>query len=224
MESTYLLAKAILKPALRAWFKWHIEGLEHIPRRGAAILACNHIAFLDPFATAYAVDKARRVPRYLAKSELFEDKRIAWILKGAKQIPVRRGTREAPMALDAAEAALEKGEIVVIFPEGTITADPDLAPMEAKTGIGRLALLSGAPVLPCAVWGTQNVWPKGYAKRWWPPGQEILMRIAGPRRYTGDARSPEEWRRVGVDVMSEIGSLVASLRPAIPDRRRRRAA
>lgn len=84
-EPTYLLAKAILKPWLGAWFRWNIEGLENIPRRGPAILAFNHIAYLDAFAAAYVVDGAGRRPRFLAKSELFEDKRIAWVLKGAKQ-------------------------------------------------------------------------------------------------------------------------------------------
>ena len=83
MEPTYLLAKVILKPWLATWFRWYIEGLEHLPRKGAAILAINHIAYLDPLAAAYVVDKVKRTPRFLAKSELFDDKRIAWILRGA---------------------------------------------------------------------------------------------------------------------------------------------
>src|SRR5687767_1156945 len=156
MEPTYLLAKAILKPWLATWFRWHIEGLENIPREGAAILAINHIAYLDPLAAAYVVDRVKRVPRFLAKSELFDDKRIAWILRGAGQIPVKRGSANAPMALDSAVSALEKGQLVVIFPEGTITRDPDLHPMEAKTGLARLALQTNAPVIPTALWGTSN--------------------------------------------------------------------
>ncbi len=224
MEPTYQLARMILKPWLRAWFRWNIEGLERIPREGPAILAFNHIAYLDPFASAYIVDRAGRRPRYLAKSELFQDRRIAWILKGAKQIEVRRGTREAPMALDHAIDSLKSGEIVVVFPEGTITTDPALNPMQAKSGTARLALASGAPVIPCALWGTQNVWPKGYAKNWWPPRQEILARVGEPMKFAGDPGPPEAWKEVSTSVMDEIGLLLAGLRPALPDRRRRKAA
>lgn len=223
MDSTYWLAKAIILPCMK-WFRWNIEGLENIPQRGGVILAFNHIAFLDPFAAAYAVHLAGRRPRFLAKSELFDDRRVAWILKGAGQIPVRRGTAEAPMALDEAIEALQSGETVVIFPEGTITNDPDLHPMQAKTGAARLALSTGVPVIPCALWGTANVWPKDFAKRWWPPKQDILVRIGQPMQVSGDVSSAVEWARAGSEVMAEIARLVASLRPAVPDRRRSRRA
>ncbi len=220
MEPTYLLAKGILKPWLSTWFRWTIEGDERIPRHGGAILAFNHIAFLDPFAAAYVVDNAGRRPRFLAKSELFADKRIAWILAGAKQIEVRRGSKDAPMALDHAFEALEQGEIVVVFPEGTITDDPDLRPMQAKTGAARLALGSQVPLIPCALWGTANVWPKDYAKHWWPPKQDILVRIGEPMPVSGDPGSPDAWRRVSDELMERIAVLVASLRPVVPDQRR----
>ena len=221
LEPTYTLAKAIVIPWMK-WFRWNLEGLENIPRKGPAILAFNHIAFLDPFAAAYAVHLAGRRPRFLGKAELFEDKRVGWILKGAKQIPVRRGTAHAPMALDKAFEALNHGEIIVIFPEGTITTDPDLNPMEPKTGLARLALGSGVPVIPGALWGTANVWPKGFAKRWWPPKQDILVRVGQPMQLAGSADSPEDWRRCGEAVMDQVARLVASLRPAVPDRRRQK--
>lgn len=220
VETTYVFAKGILKPFLHTWFRWNIEGIENIPRKGGALLAFNHISYLDPLATAYTVDKAKRVPRFLAKSELFQDKRIAWVLRGAKQIEVTRGTATAPMALDHAYAALNKGEIVVVFPEGTISEDPDLKPLPPKTGAARLALGSNAPLIPCAVWGTQNIWPKGYAKNWWPPRQDILVRVGEPMRVDGDVDSTDDWRRVSDELMAEIERLAASLRPAVPDRRR----
>ena len=220
MEPTYELARAILKPWLAAWFRWHLEGLENIPRKGGVILALNHIAYLDPFASAFLVEKVGRRPRFLAKSELFQDKRIAWVLKGAKQIEVKRGTRDAPMALDHAFDALAQGELIVVFPEGTITTDPDLNPMEAKSGTARLALGSGAPVIPCALWGTQNIWPKHYAKRWWPPKQDILARVGKPIEATGDADSPETWKDFSTRLMEEIGVLLAGIKPAVADRRK----
>jgi 1-acyl-sn-glycerol-3-phosphate acyltransferase len=213
----------ILRPWLRTWFRWHIEGDENIPKTGPALVAFNHIAYLDPFAASWVLDSIKRRPRFLAKQELFEDKRIAWILRGAKQIPVHRGTADAPMALDAALASLEEGETIVIFPEGTITRDPDLNPMEGKTGLARLAIESGVPVIPAAVWGTANVWPKGYAKRW-RPRQDICVRVGKPMSFGSRSNTPEEWHRVTAEVMDEISLLVASLRPAIPDRRRARRA
>ena len=219
MEVTYGLVRAILKPWLATWFRWNIEGVENIPRQGPALMAVNHIAYFDPLASAYVLDKARRVPRFLAKHELFDDKRIAWFLKGAKQIPVKRGTADAPMALDAAFDALASGEIIVIFPEGTITNDPDLKPMEGKTGIARLAIGSGVPVIPTALWGTANIWPKGYAKRW-RPGQDICARVGRPMSFGERSDTPEEWHRVATEIMDEVSLLVASIRPAVPDRRR----
>jgi 1-acyl-sn-glycerol-3-phosphate acyltransferase len=219
LEATYGLARTILKPWLRTWFRWSIEGMENIPREGGAILAFNHVAYLDPLAAAFVVDNAKRIPRFLAKSELFQDKKIGWVLKGAKQIEVRRGSKDAPMALEKAFDALEAGEVIVVFPEGTITTDPDLKPMRAKTGTARLALGSNAPVIPCALWGTANIWPKGYAKRW-RPRQDILCRIGEPMKLTGDPNSPEDWAKAGEAIMDRIAVLLASLRPAVPDRRR----
>jgi len=220
MEPTFRLAKAIIRPGMNLWFRLHMEGLENIPKKGPAILAFNHIAYLDPFLSALAVDRVGRRPRFLGKSELFQDKRIAWILRGANQIEVKRGTREAPVALDNAVKALKAGEIIVVFPEGTITNDPDLNMMEPKTGTARLALLSGVPVIPGGLWGTQNVWPKGHRKHWWPPRQDLLLRIGEPVSITGDPHTRADWQRVGTEICREISTLVAGLRPIVPDRRR----
>lgn len=220
MELTYGLVKAVLKPWLDLWFDWHIEGLEHIPPRGqGALLAFNHIAYLDPLAVAYSLNEARRVPRFLAKSELFESRKIGWVLRGARQIEVRRGSAQAPQALGNAVKALHDGEAVVVFPEGTITKDPDLRPMQGKSGIARLSLQSGMPVIPAAVWGTANFLPKGYRGRH-NPGQDILVRIGEPMHFSGDPGSTAEWKRISGAVMDRIGALLASIRPAVPDRRR----
>jgi 1-acyl-sn-glycerol-3-phosphate acyltransferase len=216
---TYSLAKAVLKPWLTVWFKWQIEGLENIPSEGPAILAVNHIAYLDPFAAAFIVDKARRRARFLAKSELFQDKRIGWVLKGADQIEVKRGTKDAPVALDDAYAALDRGELVVVFPEGTVTREPDLQPMAAKSGAARLALKTGAPLIPCALWGTANVWPKGFKKRW-RPGQRIVARIGPPIALPQAGDSPDAWRELGTRLMAAIAGLLSQIRPSVPDRRR----
>lgn len=219
MEPAYVVVRNVLKPWLGTWFKWTIEGLENVPESGPAILAFNHIAYLDPFAAAYVADLKGRRPRFLVKSELFQDKRIGWLLRAINQIEVKRGTREAPMALDHALAALRRGELIVIFPEGTITDDPDLNPTEPKSGAARLALESGVPIIPAAVWGTQNIWPKGYAKHW-RPRQDLLVRIGEPMQTSGDPSDRRAWKELGAELMDRIAILAASLRPVVPDRRR----
>lgn len=218
-EPIYQLTRAVVIPWLHLWFKWHIEGLEKIPKSGPAILAFNHVAYLDPLAIGYVVNKVGRRPRFLAKSELFDDRRIAWVLRGCGQIEVKRGTRAAPMALDNAVEALDRGEIVVIFPEGTVTTDPDLNPMPAKTGVTRLALKSGAPLIPAAVWGTANIWPKSYGKRW-RPRQQVVVRIGEPIHIEGSPDERADWVSAGVRIMDSISTLTAVLRPLVPDRRR----
>jgi 1-acyl-sn-glycerol-3-phosphate acyltransferase len=219
VEPIYTGTRWIVIPSLRAWFRWHIEGLEHVPKEGPAIVAANHIAYLDPLAVAYGVVRAGRRPRFLAKSELMDDRRIGWILRGCGQIEVQRGTRNAVQALEHAFDALGRGEVVCIFPEGTVTPDHDLRPMPSKTGTPRLALRSGAPVIPCGVWGTANVWPKNY-KHNWKYRQELAVRFGEPVVYRGDADRAEDWADAGDDITNRIAELVASLKPLIPDRRR----
>ena len=202
------------------WFRWTVEGIENIPRSGAAILACNHVSYLDPLAIGYVVLRAGRRPRFLAKSELFRDKRLGWLLRRTHQIEVQRGTARASAALEQAKEALERGRTVVIFPEGTVTTDPELQPMAAKSGAVRLAMTSRAPLIPCAVWGTANVWPKGRYEKRLRPGQPLLVRIGEPIDVKGNPDSREEVRAAGEDIMKRIAALVASLRPIVPDDRR----
>jgi 1-acyl-sn-glycerol-3-phosphate acyltransferase len=219
-EPGYLLVQATLLPALGVWFRWTLEGLESIPSTGPAIIACNHIAYLDPLAVGFAIDRAGRRPRFLTKAELFADARIGWILRATHQIEVRRGTIDAAAALDRAVAALGAGEVVVIFPEGTVTTDPDLRPMPAKSGTVRLALRSRAPLIPCAVWGTANVWPKGAYKKSWRPRQDIVVRVGEPMAIEGDPESRADRYRAGEQIMDAIAALVASIKPVVPDGRR----
>jgi 1-acyl-sn-glycerol-3-phosphate acyltransferase len=103
------------------------------------------------------VYKAGRIPRFMAKESIFRLPVIGWIVRGADQIPVHRGERDGAAALSDAVEALRDGEAVVIYPEGTITRDPDWWPMQAKTGVARLALMSGAPIVPVAQWGPQEI-------------------------------------------------------------------
>ncbi len=158
-EPWYRLVESTLRPPLAMWFNWRFEGLEHIPREGAVLVACNHISYLDPLAHGYMLVKAGRRPRYLAKKELFGNPLLRSVLRGTKQIPVERGSGSAA-PIETAREALKEGEVVLVYPEATVTSNPDCSPMRGKTGIARLALTEDVPVLPIAVWGSQNVWQR----------------------------------------------------------------
>ena len=126
---------------------------------GPAIIACNHASYLDPVANGYAMVRAGRRPRFLAKEDLFRIPIVGTALRGARQIPVARGTRDRS-SLRRAVAALEEGEVIVVYPEGTVTKREDGLPMEGKTGTVGLALQTGVPIMPMASWGSQAVWQK----------------------------------------------------------------
>jgi 1-acyl-sn-glycerol-3-phosphate acyltransferase len=155
----YRLAVVIAKPPLLLLTRRRWVGFEHVPATGGVILAANHISFVDPFCLGDAIlFSARRSPRFLAKSSLFEGNGLVGrTVRGSGQIPVHRNTADASHALKSAVEALQAGELVLIYPEGTVSRDPDKWPMATKTGVARLALLSGAPVLPVAQWGAQEI-------------------------------------------------------------------
>ena len=134
-------------------------GGEHVPRTGGALLACNHVSDVDPiYDVAFAISHGR-MPRFLAKAELWRIPIVRWVMGGGRHIPVYRASIRAADAYKEAIEALRRGEVVVFYPEGTFTADPDGWPMKAKNGIGRIALVTGVPVIPVANWGTQDLVP-----------------------------------------------------------------
>jgi 1-acyl-sn-glycerol-3-phosphate acyltransferase len=202
---------------VKLWFNWRFEGLDRIPREGPAIVACNHASYLDPLANAYAVVRAGRRPRFLAKDELFRIPVVGTALRGARQIPVRRGTGEtAP--LRQAERAVAAGEIVVIYPEGTVTSRPDLLPMEGKTGAVRLSLATGVPITPMASWGSQVVWQKS-GKGSLRFGRPVWVKVGEPldlshRRVA--ATDYESVRAMTADLMRALTDLVIDLRARYP--------
>jgi len=196
-----------------------MEGMEHVPREGAALVACNHISYFDPLAHGLFVLKCGRRPRFLAKSELYENWLVRHVLEGAKQIPVQRGSGDkAPV--ESAKRALRDGEVVMIYPEGTRTGNPDFTPMEGKTGIARLTLSTDVPVIPLAVWGSQHVriqhgiHPGKF-------GRPIWVKAGVPMdfsAYSDRAADPQAIREVTDQVMNELSRLVGDLRSRYPKR------
>ena len=173
---TYRVAAGILRAGMRVLARYEVSGLEHVPSEGGFVIAPNHVSHIDPFPWAHVLYKRGYTPVFLAKSTLFETPGVGWVLRHAKQVRVDRETARAGQALVHAVRALEAGECVVVYPEGSLTRDPDLWPMRGKSGAARLALQSGAPVIPIAQWGPQDLLPR-YAKVVRPSRRRVLMRI-----------------------------------------------
>ena len=178
----------------------------------------NHISYLDPLAIGYALDVNHRRPRFLAKAELFSAPVVGWVVRSARQIKVDRAGRFALRSLRYAEKALAEGEVVVIFPEGTTTTNLDMTPGRPKSGVARLALVTGAPVIPCATWGGQWVWTKHLGIN--PgPRKDIWIRFGKPvdlRRYEGRADDPQAWKEVTRLIFEEIQVTLAGLKSVKP--------
>jgi 1-acyl-sn-glycerol-3-phosphate acyltransferase len=183
MEPVYGLARNVFFPPLHFGLRWTIEGGHRIPVRGPVILASNHVSYLDPLIVAYVADRRHRKVRFLAKAELFDKRGLGWGLRRIRQIPVQRNTVDAAASLDAAVAALEAGECVAVFPEGTISLD--LEPMPGRTGAARLAALTGVPVTPVGLWGAHRILFKGRKPRW-RRGIAQTVVVGDPVRVTSD--------------------------------------
>jgi glycerol-3-phosphate dehydrogenase (NAD(P)+) len=168
----YWLVRAVLQPFFRMYFRLTRVGGEHIPASGPAIVASNHRSFLDPFVIATA---ARRPMYYVAKKELFAKRWQAWILNSLGAFPVDRGAGDSD-AMSTAREILERGDIVLIFPEGTRVRPGPLGP--PRRGVGRLALQTGAPVVPVAVIGTEAI-----RKRWRIRPHRVTIRYGRPLTF-----------------------------------------
>lgn len=156
-------AAAIVRPSMNALVGKEWRGLENLPSEGYIAVA-NHVSEIDPVAVAHALYMGGHTPHFLAKDSLFRAPVLGSALRGLQQIPVTRAERsEARKSLDVATEVLTGGGTIIFYPEGTLTRDPQLWPMRAKSGAARLALTTGAPLIPVTHWGIQDFLPP-YAK------------------------------------------------------------
>lgn len=174
------LAVFVIKPLLLATTKRDWIDTHKLPVSGGCVIVLNHVSHLDPLTAAHLVYEHGRVPRYLAKSQLFKNKLLAAFLSSCGQIPVERLSANAVGAFDAAVAAVQEGKCVVVYPEGTLTRDPDLWPMTGKSGAARIALATGCPVIPIGQWGAQQLLPPYAARPDLFPRKLITMLVGDP--------------------------------------------
>lgn len=209
---------AIIVPAVGVLAKIEIEGAEHVPETGAYVLAPNHYSEIDPLIVAAALWRLGRAPRFMAKESLFRVPVLGWALRATGMVPVARSSSSnaARQTLAASEQLVTRGSGVIVYPEGTLTRDPDMWPMRGKTGAARLALEADIPVIPAAHWGTQAIMAR-YAKKisLLPPRKRVRV-VFGPAVDLADARGKQLTPALLADattrVMNDITGLLEELR------------
>ncbi len=216
---TLVFAGTLIHRTMRLITRARWVGQDNVPQTGPVIFTPNHISSLDPLVIAEFIVYSGRWPRFLARANLFDSLLIRGILRRTGQIPVHRGSDRAKDALVAADQAIEQGKAVVIYPEGTITLDPLEWPMAAHTGAARLALRTGANVVPIGQWGANFALPpRGIRKfrlRRWPVtvicGEPVDLTDLG-----GDWEDRAVVHQATVRIMAAITAAVAQARAEEP--------
>ena len=200
-----------------AWISRHfdldVHGADRLPASGPYVIASNHVSYLDPLALAQLVytERDRQQVAFLAKRELFDKKSLGWFMRGCGQIPVDRQSAQASDSLRSARAALADDAIVVVFPEGTISLT--LVPMRAYTGVARLAVETGVPVVPVGLWGTHRSMAK-YRERAIVPHRPVTVEIGRPKIWSPSGGDVGE---VAQRIMDDVVDCVDAARSRYPD-------
>ncbi|MGK5440695.1 lysophospholipid acyltransferase family protein [Micromonospora sp. URMC 105] len=187
-----------------------VEGSHHVPRTGGAVLASNHVSYLDFIFCGYGAHESRRLVRFMAKHEVFAHKVSGPLMRGMKHIPVDR--RAGAGSYNAAVGALQRGEVVGVFPEATISRS--LTVKELKSGAARMAQQAAVPLLPVALWGTQRLWTKGRPKN-------LTRRHTPITILVGEPMDPADWpdaNTMTVELKSRLSALVDRAQQEYPDK------
>ena len=215
------IAVVAIKPPLTVFTRRTWSGLEHIPQSGPAIIVVNHISHADTVAVAHYVYDSGRWPQFMIKASVFKVPVLGYLMQRWRQIPVERGTTDAARALEASIAVIEAGGAVVIYPEGSTTKEPNLWPMRGKTGAARLALTTGAPVVPLVSWGAQKIFDPR-TKKWRVRPRTPVTLMAGPpvdlSRWAGQAPTSAVLNEMTTEIMNRLREMISDLRgePAPP--------
>ena len=210
----WLLASLVL-PIMNLAVRFRFHHPERMPQAGAFVLAPNLYSEIDPIVIGVVAWKLGRAPRFLAKASLFKNPVLAWILRTSGQIPVERAGSNGHAALRAAEELVEKGRMVVVYPEGSLTRDPGLWPMRGKTGAVRIALERDIPIVPIAHWGTQALMPRYGKKLSLFPRKTIEVAVGEPLDLSAFRGKPLDQANLLAatgQLMDAITALLAELR------------
>jgi 1-acyl-sn-glycerol-3-phosphate acyltransferase len=202
----------VLGAVARPLFRIRVTGVDSVPSEGPGIAASNHVSVLDGIVLALVIARRRRrMTRFLTAAEFFRKPFYAWALRLYRQIPIRRGEGDEG-ALDEAVRTVRAGALAGIFPEGKVNPVPEGPLQRGRTGVARMALATGAPVVPVGIWGTQRRWPRS-GIRWERPFRTtIALEFGAPVTGEGDPDSPQDTQRLTELVMERIADGVGRAR------------
>lgn len=210
LNGWWWLGIAIVGAMYRACFRLRFLGAHHIPKSGTAIVAANHISALDgPVLALATVTGSRRGVRFLVAAEFFEHRLIGPVMRLYEQIPIRRGAGDAA-ALDEVTATIRAGALAGIFPEGRVNPGTEL--QRVRTGLARIALATGAPVVPAGIWGTQHRWPNRGLTFGRPLRPKVAVVFGEPILPSGDPRDANDTRLFSSAISEAIERQVAAAR------------
>ncbi|WP_367641349.1 lysophospholipid acyltransferase family protein [Microbacterium sp. SYP-A9085] len=207
----------VVVPLVSLMARIEIVGAEKLPRTGAFVLAANHHSEIDPLIVAVAVWRMGRAPRFMAKESLFRIPVVGWALRATGMVPVARTASSAAAreTIQTSRTLVEHGRGVVVYPEGSLTRDPELWPMRGKTGAVRLALTGDIPLIPMAQWGAQQLMPRYGRLRLWPPRRRMTVVVGDPvdlSEYRATGTQRDTLTRATTTVMDRIAELLAGVR------------
>lgn len=209
----------IVRPPLTLLTKRDYRGVENLGIDSGIVVCPNHISWFDPLVIAQFLWDNDRPPRFLGKASIFRIPILGKVIKNAGQIPVYRNSHAAALSVNYSIASVKRGEAVVIYPEGTLTRDPNLWPMNGKSGAVNVALSANAPLIPIAHWGAQEIMPPYQKKLNLFPIKTVKV-IAGPPLDLDDLRGrpiDSEILKIGTTrLMNEIARLLGQLRNEEP--------
>ena len=213
------LAVLLVLPTMNLWTKRTWTGMGNLPSSGGFIITPNHVSQFDPLVVAHYIYASGRWPRFLAKASIWRVPFVGLMLRRTQQIPVERGSVEAVKSLDSLIEALRQDGVVVIYPEGTTTREPDLWPMRGKTGAARLALVTGAPVIPIANWGAERVFDPRTNRLKFRPRTPVSVAAGKPvdlSRWTGETPTRAVLDQMTDAIMLEVRDLLTQIREGDP--------
>ena len=183
----------VVGPLVRLCMRIRVEGIERVPSTGPAILAFNHVSALDgPILAIETGRRLRRETRFLVAAEYVRNRWFGWILRNADQIPIRRGQGDSA-ALDEAIDTIKRGALAALAPEGRVDDDGGTNGLQRiRSGIARIALPTGAPVVPVGIWGTQSRFPRGGLRLTRPFRTRTALAFGPPLLPVGDVEDPDD--------------------------------
>jgi len=207
-------------PILKLQARYDVSGGDRLPATGPFIVTPNHYSNFDPIAVGVVLFNLGRVPRWMAKASLWKVPFLGWIMRHTGQVPVDRSgrTRDSD-PIKAASAALARGEGVIIYPEGSLTREPDYWPMRGKTGAVRLALATGVPLIPLASWGVQEIMGRSSQRVRFFPRTRLTFVFGDPvdlSAYRGRHLESHEFIEATELVMASITALLEGIRGGTP--------